>query len=68
MGLYEERNGPDASLFGTDSLALDIMRSRDHGLPGYVHYLNRCSDSGGTGQHYKTWKDLEAVINPQVME
>lgn len=42
MDLYRAKNGPDGDTFGTDSLALDIMRSRDHGLTGYVHYLKAC--------------------------
>ncbi|XP_059610115.1 peroxidase [Phlebotomus argentipes] len=46
--------------FGTDSLALDIARSRDHGLPGYIHYVKLCQ-----GKNVNSWNELKDIISPQ---
>lgn len=43
---------------GTDVLALDIQRGRDHGLSSYSNYYKHCTD---TSIH--SWEDLSGVIN-----
>lgn len=52
---------PEGGAFGSDSLALDIQRSRDHGLQGYVKYLSLCK-----GQEITSWHDLKSVIETKV--
>lgn len=52
---------PEGGAFGSDSLALDIQRSRDHGLQGYVKYLSLC-----TGQEITSWHDLKSVMETKV--
>lgn len=47
----------DNQVFGTDSLALDIQRSRDHGLPSYVNYIKKCLNIRITN-----WNDLRHII------
>ncbi|XP_063703454.1 peroxidase-like [Culicoides brevitarsis] len=47
----------EGEAFGSDSLALDIQRSRDHGLQSYIKYVNHCKDLEIT-----SWEDLEAVM------
>ncbi|XP_053694357.1 peroxidase [Sabethes cyaneus] len=51
--LFKTRN------IGTDVLALDIQRGRDHGLNSYTSYYQLC-----TGKTVTTWTDLAASINP----
>lgn len=51
----------EGGAFGSDSLALDIQRSRDHGLQGYVKYVSLCK-----GQDVNSWNDLEAVMETKV--
>uniref|UniRef100_A0A7G3ASP0 Putative oxidase/peroxidase n=1 Tax=Lutzomyia longipalpis TaxID=7200 RepID=A0A7G3ASP0_LUTLO len=46
--------------FGTDSLALDIARGRDHGLPGYIHYVKFCQ-----GKTIRNWNDLRDAMSTQ---
>lgn len=46
---------------GTDVLALDILRGRDHGLSGYTKYLELCSK-----RQIANWTDLEPYINKEV--
>lgn len=53
---YRFRASPDQDI-GTDVLALDIQRGRDHGLAGYTKYLEIC-----TGQRIADWSDLERRI------
>lgn len=36
--LYKSRN----ELSGSDLPAMNIQRGRDHGIPGYIHYLQLC--------------------------
>lgn len=47
----------DSQVFGTDSLALDIQRSRDHGIPSYVNYIKKCLNIRITN-----WEDLRHII------
>lgn len=47
----------DGLLFGTDTLALDIQRSRDHGIPSYVNYIKKCLNIRITN-----WNDLQHII------
>lgn len=42
---------------GTDVLALDILRGRDHGLAGYTKYLELC-----TNTKINNWDDLIPYI------
>lgn len=53
---------------GTDSLALDIMRSRDHGLAGYVNYLNACRRSHENTPTITTWEQLEPHFSAKVRD
>lgn len=50
--LFKTRN------IGTDVLALDIQRGRDHGLNSYIGYYELC-----TGQSVTNWADLAATIS-----
>lgn len=45
---------------GTDGLALDIQRGRDHGLSGYTKYYNLCS-----GAKINSWSDLAPMMSSQ---
>lgn len=45
---------------GTDVLALDIQRGRDHGLSGYTKYFELCS-----GRSVQSWSDLSSVMHPE---
>lgn len=49
--------------FGSDSLALDIQRSRDHGLPGYTKYVKLCS-----GLEIQSWDDLNGLVHDEDLE
>lgn len=42
---------------GTDALALDIQRGRDHGLAGYTHYVELC-----TGRTITEWEQLRPTM------
>lgn len=46
---------------GTDVLALDILRGRDHGLYSYKNYLELC-----TKTPIQSWTDLRSYINHEV--
>uniref|UniRef100_A0A023EVK3 Putative oxidase/peroxidase n=1 Tax=Aedes albopictus TaxID=7160 RepID=A0A023EVK3_AEDAL len=48
---------------GTDVLALDIQRGRDHGLSSYTNYFKHC-----TGKRVDSWDDLSGVINPSDLD
>ncbi|XP_031620899.1 peroxidase [Contarinia nasturtii] len=48
---------------GTDVLALDILRGRDHGLSTYTKYLERC-----TKTTIQSWTDLKSYINNEDLE
>jgi peroxidase len=49
--------------FGRDLPALNIQRGRDHGIPGYVHYLEYCYDV-----QVKEWSDLYRFIPCEVVD
>ena len=74
VDLFRPKNGGDRETgpFGTDALALDIMRSRDHGLAGYVHYLNACRETQRTTDRQaavpavSTWEELESLFATKV--
>lgn len=44
-------------LSGGDLAATNIWRGRDHGIPGYVHYVEYCFN-----YKIRTWKDLSLFI------
>lgn len=67
VDLYLAKND-DGRESGTDSLALDIMRSRDHGLPGYVNYLNACQRSHENTPTITSWEQLEHHFSAKVGE
>lgn len=46
---------------GTDGLALDIQRGRDHGLSPYTKYYNLCNPS----KPINSWADLTPLMTPQ---
>lgn len=48
---------------GTDVLALDILRGRDHGLQPYSKYLEKC-----TKTRIQSWDDFKRYINHEVRE
>lgn len=48
---------------GTDVLALDIQRGRDHGLSSFTNYYKHC-----TGTTISTWEDLSTVMNPSDLD
>lgn len=49
---------PGNKIFGGDSLAFDIQRTRDHGLQPYINYLKRCLNIRVT-----SWEDLRNIID-----
>lgn len=49
--LFKTRN------VGTDVLALDIQRGRDHGLSSYTNYYKHC-----TGKAINSWEDLSGIV------
>lgn len=49
--LFKTRN------VGTDVLALDIQRGRDHGLDSYINYYKLC-----TGKSINSWSDLDGIF------
>ena len=42
---------------GLDLVAINIQRGRDHGIPGYIRYVEICS-----GKKIASWPDLEPVL------
>lgn len=42
---------------GLDLVGLNVMRGRDHGIPGYIYFLDYCF-----GYKAKEWSDLEKYI------
>lgn len=58
MSQYLFRTSASAEI-GTDALALDIQRGRDHGLSGYTAYVELC-----TGQPRPTdWQALRPLMS-----
>lgn len=51
--LFETRPGRG----GLDLVAINIQRGRDHGLPGYIRYVEICS-----GKKIADWADLVGVL------
>lgn len=49
---------PGNKIFGGDSLAFDIQRTRDHGLQPYINYLKKCLNI-----RVNSWNDLSSIIN-----
>lgn len=49
--------------FGLDLGALDIHRQRDHGIPGYIHYLEYCHNVDA-----HSWEDLLQFIDAENIE
>lgn len=47
---------------GTDVLALDILRGRDHGLNSYTKYLELCTED----RSINSWLDLRRYIGGEV--
>lgn len=45
-------------IFGGDSLAFDIQRTRDHGLQPYVYYIKKCLNI-----KINWWEDLRNIIS-----
>lgn len=58
---YYRFQNTEQKAVGTDVLALDILRGRDHGLNSYTHYLELC-----TNRHISNWTDLQPFINDEV--
>lgn len=48
----------DNKVFGGDSLAFDIQRTRDHGLQPYINYIKKCLNIRIT-----SWDDLRSIIS-----
>lgn len=46
--------------FGTDVLALDILRARDHGIPSYKKYAQKCLN-----RRISDWRDLIGIVREQ---
>lgn len=53
----------DGQEIGTDALALDIQRGRDHGLAGYTRYVELC-----TGRAISEWEQLRPTMGATVRE
>ncbi|CRL05203.1 CLUMA_CG017992, isoform A [Clunio marinus] len=50
----------DNKVFGGDSLAFDIQRTRDHGLQPYISYIKKCFNIRVT-----RWDDLRNIIKEE---
>lgn len=49
--------------FGIDLGSFDIQRQRDHGIPGYIHYIKYCHNVD-----VRSWNDLRRFIDTQNIE
>ncbi|XP_037049721.1 peroxidase-like isoform X2 [Bradysia coprophila] len=49
--------------FGIDLAALDVQRQRDHGIPGYIHYIKYCHNVV-----VRRWTDLWRFIPAEDIE
>lgn len=58
--MYRFQYSPQSEV-GTDVLALDLLRGRDHGLSDYKSYLEGC-----TNDVIITWDDLKPFITEMV--
>lgn len=58
---YYRFQNTEQKAVGTDVLALDILRGRDHGLASYTQYLELC-----TKRRVSNWTDLERFISNEV--
>lgn len=58
--MYRFQYSPDSEV-GTDVLALDLLRGRDHGLADYKSYLEGC-----TNRVINSWNDLTPYITDMV--
>lgn len=58
---YYRFQNSEQKIVGTDVLALDILRGRDHGLGSYTQYLELC-----TKLHVSNWTDLQRFISNEV--
>jgi peroxidase len=54
--LFETRAGRG----GLDLVAINIQRGRDHGIPGYIRYVEICS-----GKKISAWSDLDAILGKE---
>lgn len=59
--MYRFKNSQQQSI-ATDVLALDILRSRDHGINKYTRYLSYCLNST-----INDWDGLKDYINEEVI-
>lgn len=50
-------------VFGGDSLAMDIQRTRDHGLQPYIAYIKKCLNI-----KINWWEDLRNIISDDDLE
>jgi peroxidase len=49
--------------FGEDLAARDLQRARDHGIPGFLRFLEFCGLSYGNGWHGNDWSHRPSIIS-----
>lgn len=52
-----------SSQAGLDLASINVQRGRDHGIPGYGHWLRRC-----LGRHMTNFEDLTPYVPPENIE